>query len=448
MRVTEFAEKYDMFPREGKVLCALSGGRDSMCLLHILLELAPQYGFSVACAHYNHRLRGEESDRDARFVEEYCRKLGIPVHVGCGDVMAHAREKGLSVEEAARELRYAFLERTADEIGAQRIATAHNAEDNAETVLLNLIRGTGLSGLGGIPPVRGRIIRPLLKVTRAEIESYLKEKGIPHVEDSTNARDDYFRNRLRHGVLPLLIELNPAFVQNVSRAADLLREDEEFIAGLARDFIRENMSRNGESAALPAKTLSELPDPVSARVFRMMAGGGLSAVHIEALRRLCSSGDPSASVDLPGMRVIREYDKVVFSPPKWEKIRERALLPGRTVEIPEAELIIKCEYFEKCPEIHNSLNTFFFKYETICGNLSVRSRRDGDKIRILGRNCTKSLKKLFQDAKLTQRERDLTPVLADKKGALAVYGFGMDERCAALPGDRAIKIEIIKTGEE
>jgi tRNA(Ile)-lysidine synthase len=345
MKITEFAEKYDMFPREGTVLCALSGGRDSMCLLHILLELAPEYGFSVACAHYNHRLRGGESDRDARFVKEYCARLGIPVYVGSGDVNAFSREKGLSVEEAARELRYAFLEQTADEIGATKIATAHNAEDNAETVLLNLIRGSGLSGLGGIPPVRGRIIRPLLKTTRAEIESYLEEKGIPHVEDSTNAKDDYSRNRLRHGVLPVLRELNPAFVQNVSRTADLLREDEEFIAGQARDFIQKNLRKKGESATLPAGLLAELPNPVSARVFKLVAGSGLSAVHIEALRQLCRSEDPSASLDLPGMRVIREYDKVVFSPPKWEKIRERVISPGETVEIPEAELKIKCEYF-------------------------------------------------------------------------------------------------------
>lgn len=429
------------------MLCALSGGRDSMCLLHILLELAPEYGFSVACAHYNHRLRDSESDRDARFAEEYCTRLGIPIYLGSGDVAAFAREKGLGVEEAARKLRYAFLERTADEIGAQKIATAHNAEDNAETMLLNLIRGSGLSGLGGIPPVRGRIIRPLLKTSRAEIESYLEEKGIPHVEDSTNARDDYTRNRLRHGVLPVLRELNPAFVQNISRTADILREDEEFISELALDFIRENMRKIGESAVLPAKLLEELPNPVSARVFKIVTGKGLSAVHIEALRQLCRSENPSASVDLPGMQVIREYDMLVFSPPKWEKIRERTLSPGETVEIPEAKLKIKCEYFENCPEIHNSLNIFFFKYESICGNLSIRSRRAGDKIKILGRNYTKSLKKLFTDAKLTQRERDLTPILADEKGALAVYGFGMDERCAALPGERALKIEIIKTGE-
>ena len=204
----DFCEKYDMLPKSGIVLCAVSGGKDSMCLLEMLRGLAPVYGFELCCAHFNHKLRGKESDRDSAFVEAYCKERDIPCYVGSDDVSAYAEENGLGIEEAARTLRYAFLEKTADEIGALCIATAHTAPDNAETLLLNLVRGSGLKGLCGIPPVRGKIIRPLLQTTGEEVLKYLEEKGIPHVEDSTNETDDYTRNRLRHRVVPELRSLN------------------------------------------------------------------------------------------------------------------------------------------------------------------------------------------------------------------------------------------------
>ena len=189
-----------MLPAGGLILCAVSGGKDSMYLLENLRKLAPERDFSVACAHFDHCLRGEESRRDRRFVEDWCRAHNIPCTVGEGDVRAHAAACGRSIEETARELRYEFLDRTADALGADRIATAHTADDNAETLLLNLARGTGLKGLCGIPPVRGRLVRPMLTVTSAEVLRWLEENRIPHVEDSTNETDDCARNVVRHRV--------------------------------------------------------------------------------------------------------------------------------------------------------------------------------------------------------------------------------------------------------
>ena len=199
-----FTEKYDMLPQGARVLCAVSGGADSVCLLHLLKS----GGADVFCAHFNHRLRGAESDRDEDFVRRLCAELGVELFAGAGDVAEYAARNSMGTEEAARKLRYNYLFDTAAKCGAGRIATAHNAEDNAETVLMNLARGTGLRGIGGIPPRRGKIIRPLLQTTRDEIILYLEENGLEHVEDSTNAADGYARNRLRHYVLPVLRQQN------------------------------------------------------------------------------------------------------------------------------------------------------------------------------------------------------------------------------------------------
>ena len=201
-----FADKYNMLPQGSTVLCALSGGADSMALLSVLEALAKPRSLTLHAAHFNHQLRGEESQRDEDFVVQWCQKRGIPLVVGRGDVAQEAQEQGKGVEETARAMRYGFLTATAQELGADKIATAHNADDNAETLLLHLARGTGLDGLTGIPPVRGILIRPLLATPRIDIAVYLAQEEIPHVEDSSNQDTVYARNRLRQEVMPVLRE--------------------------------------------------------------------------------------------------------------------------------------------------------------------------------------------------------------------------------------------------
>jgi tRNA(Ile)-lysidine synthase len=437
----EFVDKYGMLPAGARVLCAVSGGADSMCLLHWLRSFSAERGLFVACAHYNHGLRGAESDRDAQFVASYCRENGIDYRVGQGDAAGYASARRLGIEEAARELRYAFLEQAAAELDCERIATAHNADDNAETMLLNLARGTGLRGLGGIPPRRGKIVRPLLMTPRREIEKYLQANAIPHVEDSTNASNIYTRNRLRHHVTPAFCDINPAFFEAVGRTAELLREDEQFLDALAREFV----DRHGQKNALPVQELLALPGPVSTRALRVMAGTELSRTHVEALLRLCGAGNPSAAVDIPGMRVRREYDWLTFASPEPTRIPEQVIRPGETLRLEAAGWTVRCALVEHYVQVHKSFNIFFFQYETVCGNISVRSRLPGDQIRISGRNCTKSLKKLFAEARIPAQERDRIPVLADEQGVIAVAGFGTAERCAAIPGGRAICIEVHQT---
>ena len=207
--------RFDLIPPGSGVLCALSGGADSMYLLCRLLEGREKYGWTVCAAHFNHGLR-ESAGRDADFVRAWCEARGVPLTSGREDVAALARREGRGLEEAGRAARYRFLADAARRAGLEFIATGHHAGDDAETVLMNLIRGCGLKGLTGIPQRRGNIVRPMLEVSRPEIESYLRKRAVPHVEDETNAGLDYARNRVRHRLLPLLEELNPRAAAHIA----------------------------------------------------------------------------------------------------------------------------------------------------------------------------------------------------------------------------------------
>lgn len=425
------------------MLCAVSGGKDSMYLLEQMGRLAAERGFSVACAHFDHRLRGQESDRDRSFVENYCRSAGIPCYVGFGDVADFAAERGMGLEEAARQLRYEFLEKTAAEIGAVRIATAHTAQDNAETLLLNLLRGSGLKGLCGIPPVRGIIIRPMLETDTEQVLAYLAENNIPHVEDSSNSEDDFARNRLRHRVLPLLEQENPAFYQNLSRCVSLLRQDEKYLSQQAQSFIDKYYSED----SLPVSELAKLPEPVFARVMLLLLGGGLSQRHIDALGQLVRSPKAHGSADVPGMRVGRRYDRLLFKEEQGREIEPQPLEIGKTAVLGTAKIEISCKFIPNSCEIHNSFNIFSLKSDSICGKLTVRSRSPGDKLRLCGRNCTKTLKKLFSEAKLNDGREQEIPVICDELGVVAVSGFGIAQRCCPSRGDDLIVIEVKKQPE-
>ena len=437
MNIDAFVREHGMIPSGGRILCAVSGGADSVCLLSVLRESAPHFGAQVCCAHFNHMLRGAESDRDEDFVRRLCQAWDVEFICGRGDVAAYAAQHGLGTEESGRILRYRFLESAADKLGCDRIATAHNANDNAETVLLNLARGSGARGLCGIPPVRGRIIRPMLETTRSQIDEYLSRRCIEHVEDSTNRDEGYTRNYVRHNIIPLLARVNPGCVENISRMSLLLREDEEYLCSLAEKFIEENL----DGGSLPAAKLLELPRPVSARVLREIWNRSLTETHIDALLDLCRDGKSGAFADIPGGRVAREFDRLVFSRHRPGRIETAVISPGGTTDL-GCGMEAVCEIVEAPREVNSSLNTFFFKCENICGKIIVRPREPGDKIRILGRGCTKSLKKLFAEAGVPRGERDAVPVLADEKGVIAVCGFGVCERCAVNPGDKAVKIQI------
>ena len=290
MDLIPWMERWGMLPPAGGLLlCAVSGGRDSVCLLHYLANLAPGRGFSVAAAHLNHKMR-PEAQPDEDFVRTLCRKLDVPFYTEAAPVYETAEQWGLGVEETGRRLRYDFLQRTADTIGAERIATAHHAQDQAETVLLNLLRGTGPEGLAGIPPVRGRIVRPLLQTSRREIEDYLEEHGLSYVEDSTNQDTHYARNRLRRELWPQLEAINPALTRSIGRTAEILRSENTYLDTLAADYLPQS------GTALETARLLSAPEALRPRILRLLLGrlpGGkkdVGAVHIDALLALAVGG--------------------------------------------------------------------------------------------------------------------------------------------------------------
>ena len=416
-----------------RVLCAVSGGADSMVLLCRMLQLAPERGFAVLCAHFDHGMRGEASWRDAAFVEAFCAERGVPCFIGRGSVTGGEAE--------ARAARYAFLESCADEHGCRWIATAHTADDHAETLLLQLARGAGLRGLGGIAPVRGRLLRPMLDLTRADVEAWLAEHNIPHVEDDTNASPRYARNRIRQEAMPALRSVNAAFARHTVRTAALLREDEAFLTALAEDFVREQ----GSAPAVDA--LSALARPVRARVFALLADSPLEQTHIESLHALCC-GTEAASVPLPGgSRAVRESGRLSFSVAEAEPWPDTALPPGGRAVGPDGT-VITLSLPEQLDEIHNTLTSFCFKSTEIRGTLLITPPKNGDRIRIAGRGCTKKLSDLFGEAGLPRSRRSGVAVLRDDLGVAAVPGFGMAERLRAAPGDTVLQLSVCPSGSD
>lgn len=422
-----------------KILCAVSGGADSMCLLHVLFSNREAYGISVYAAHYNHSLRGEESERDCVFVSDYCREHGIPFCFEKGDVAAFAASRAIGIEEAARILRYDFLNRAAEQNACTAIATAHNLEDNAETVLFHLLRGSSSAGLAGIPPVRGNLIRPLLTVSRTEIEAYLAEARISFVTDRSNFSDAYVRNRLRHQVMPVLSSINPSFGEAVLRAGELLRQDDACLNALAEEFIL----RWYDGSSLPAKELLALHRGVASRVVRQLSPCVLSKTHVDAVLKAAQATERTVA-DVPGLRITVEQGRVYWKEQAVLSFPDTELIPGQIVEIPEAELTVRTEISVYPQKVNGLFKPFCFKCDEIYGRVFLTSRRPGDEIRLRGRGCTKSVRKLFAEAGLTQRERALTPVLRDDAGILAVYGFGVSERACPQEGDRVLQISMVR----
>ncbi len=400
-KLTAFMGKYHMVQPGDQVVCAVSGGADSMALLWAMYLLKDKLRISLSAAHFNHRLRGSESDRDEAFVKEFCEGFGIPFTAGSGQVTTGA--KGL--EAAARDARYAFLRSLPG-----KIATAHTADDNAETILMHLVRGTGLKGLGGIAPVNGQLIRPMLNVTRDEVVAFLREYSVPYMEDSTNAGDDFLRNRLRHHVMPLLKQENPSLSQNLSAMALRLRQDESALEAAAE---REKTDR--------VSVLRTLEPGIRNRVLaNYLLDAGVrepEAGHIRALEKLIFSEKPSVKAHFPaGVTIARNYDTLELHCPEKELTRREVLVPGVT-PLPELGMQVVCR--EPDPSEKNTENSFTV---VPVGKVLVRSRTAGDTMRLHG--GTKSLKKLFIDKKIPAAQRSVIPVIADTQGVLGVAGFG------------------------
>ena len=446
--VKNLTTEYDMLPRGARVLCAVSGGADSICLLHLLHSLSAEGGFTVAAAHYHHGMRGEVADADAAFVEAFCKERDIPCVVERGDVYGEAQRLGLGVEETGRKLRYEFLRRTAEELNCDRIATAHNADDNLETLLLHLVRGAGLHGLAGIPPRRGDIVRPLLTTPRAAIEAYLAEHGLGHVEDCTNSDDSYARNRIRHQVVPVLRQLNPRLTESAAETMGYLRADNDYMNAKAAAACT-HARWAGDDLVIEAQYIAELPAAIAPRAARrmleMMGDGNTdcSAAHLKAVVDLAAGEDPSAVVFLPNGRLVQRVYRDLLFTTQSDPLPPFAAVPlnldGETA--PEGtDWRCRCRPVD-CPAAgEEAPGAFYLARDALEGELVLRPRQTGDEIALPRRGGTKTVKKLFIDEKVPRRERERVPVLTDGQGVAAVAGFGPDKSRLARPGQPSYEL--------
>ena len=440
--VLSFLRQHGFQPPAGScAIAAVSGGTDSMCLLDVLHGISREYGWTVCAAHFNHCLRGDEADRDERFVQNYCASAGIPFYSGREDVSRWAAEHRMGVEAAGRELRYRFLEEIREKTGAVFIATAHNADDNTETVLMHLLRGTGTAGLCGIQPQFGRVIRPLLFASRSDIEEYNVSRGISWLDDSTNGDDSLLRNRLRHQVIPVLKDINPSFSDACRRLARLASLDEQALSSLAGDAA----GPFSGSGRIPVSAVVSLPDAVALRVIRLMSGRALSFDHTDAVLRLCRSG--SGALSLPGGQVRIDGGDLVFGDPQAPVLSESELVPDLPVFLPEAGLVVSLSLGVYDGIVNKSFTEYLFKTDEVCGRIVVRPRRPGDRITLRARGCTKSLKKLFNEETVPVWRRGAIPVFSDDVGILAVYPFGPCLRGQPAPGDAVCRI-LIRESEQ
>ncbi|MBQ9782973.1 MAG: tRNA lysidine(34) synthetase TilS [Clostridia bacterium] len=413
------------------ILVAYSGGADSTALLHMLSRYAKETGATLYAAHVNHGIRGKEADRDEAFCRDTAQALGIELFVHRADVPALAKEWGESIETAARRVRYAFFDRLMAQYHIPLLATAHNADDNLETMLFNLARGTGLGGMCGIPVTRrcpeGTLIRPILSMTRASILSYCHEQGLSYVTDSTNVDTDYTRNKLRASVTPVLTGINPGAVANSARLAEQLREDSLCLESMADLFLEGFREEDG----IELEKLNGSPAAVVNRALRRLYGelvpdGSLEYGHVLALRRLAEKGIPNTSVTLPGgveavirqgKLTLRKRLPIIDYPPYTLPLAEGSNRISQT----NCEIVMLPSQNTK--NIYKNSILLSLDSDKIIGNLFVRGRLPGDRIRMGG--MRKSLKKLMCDKKIPPELRGRLPVVCDSQGILAVPGIGL-----------------------
>lgn len=436
-KVRRTITQFHMFPRGAKLVVGLSGGADSVALLHLLHSWQEAEDWHITAVHIHHGLRGREADEDARFAEDFCASLGISCVVKAYDVAKEAKSRGLGEEETGRILRYAAFREAAG--GEGRIAVAHHRKDQAETLLMRLCRGTGLTGLTGMSPVRGDICRPLLFCDRGEIEQYCMENHLLWREDATNQQEKYTRNKLRLRVLPLLEEINPKAVEHISETASLLAAEEDFLEQQAEAFFAQTkLPSAAAEVCLSKERLKALHPAMQRRVLRKAMGAFLqtdiSQVQIAAMEELLEKETGKSRHFPAGIHAENRYDALVLS-----RKRERQgtgfcyeLPVEEEVLIPEAGIAVSLSFHEKKVEISGETCTNVFDYDKIKYTLFCRNRRAGDFIPLpQGR---KKIKDLFIDEKIPRDWRVAYPLITMGEEVLWVPGLrasaaaGVDEQ--------------------
>jgi tRNA(Ile)-lysidine synthase len=454
------------------VLVGVSGGPDSVALVHILLALAPKFSFQVVIAHLNHCLRQDESTRDEAFVVSLADKLDLPLHAERQDVRRYQNKHHLSLEEAARKVRYRFYDSIASKFGYEKIALGHHSDDNAELILMYLLRGSGPLGLSGIPPVRDdKIIRPLIEIKRTEIMDYIAVKGLEYVVDSSNRDSQYLRNKIRNRLIPeLKAEYNPKLLDTLNRLASILDAEEEWIENLIQAVFKKVIvfEKQGQ-IGFDISELNQQPIAVRRRLIRMavlnVKGNlrKLAFAHVEAAVKLAQNGPDSGSLDLPDRTRITRQNEVLIISREAQNLRHLASTPllssmpdyeyrlAEPAEIFIKEAALKIRFSEipqeQSPDWRSfgkGTQTAYFDMDKIRFPLVIRNFRPGDRFSPLGMTGRQKLKKFFIDHKVSRTERRKIPILLSRNEIIWVVGHRLDNAAKIGPQTRRLlKAELL-----
>lgn len=419
-KVEAYVKEHHMLTKQDKVIAGVSGGADSICLLFMLLELQKETGFEIVAVHVNHGLRGEAADEDEAYVQKICQEQEVPLVVFRENVKEHAKKYGLTEEEAGREVRRKCFLKVKEEKNATKIALAHHKNDNVETFLWNLCRGTRLKGLGGILPVAGTFIRPLLCLSRKEIEDYLEKNGISYCMDETNLENNYTRNRIRNQILPALEDQVNA--QSVSHMADVIenmRLLNEYVEAEVGRFKEACISKEQGGYILNKKEFENIPEVFRKNVIHELLGEAagkkkdIESVHIKMVEELLGK-QVGRKCDLPyELEAFRVYEGILLKKKKAELVEE---------EMPDVQI----RMFPKTPEMvtfPEKAYTKWFDYDIIKRTVKIRHRELGDYIVIDKSGKTQKLKQYFINEKIPQSERDKIWLVADGQQIMWIVGY-------------------------
>jgi len=446
-KVKKIIEKYGMISPGDKVLVAVSGGPDSVCLLHILDRLAKEMALSLHILHINHGIRKAESKREEKFVCSLAERMGLPISVKSLDVPSYARRKRLTMEEAARDMRYNAFESLASQLNAKKIALGHTASDQVETVLMHLLRGSGPQGLSGISPVRKSgsisIIRPLIEISREEILNYLKENNLTFCLDSSNRRIEYFRNRVRLKLLPLLRKnYNKNIEGALLRLSEILKEENTYWDKVVERVLGKVVSLESGKILVDFRKFLRYNVVVQRRILYRLFGGIVSLRQIEAIRTLAHKSPQGKTINL-GKRfsVRKEGNFLIFSTfpeRRFKKFNFPIRVPGKN-EIEGLNLTVNTRIVDFHPISDREVNTAYFDVDKInLKDLILRNRREGDRFRPFGLRGTKKLSDFFIDRKIARHLRDQVSLLVEGNDILWVVGFRRADKARITEDTRRI----------
>ncbi|MCD6083403.1 tRNA lysidine(34) synthetase TilS [Candidatus Aerophobetes bacterium] len=457
-RVRQTIKEYRMFTSKERVLVGISGGPDSTALLHLLSRLKDEYELQLWAAHLNHKIRGREAEKEARWTEQFARKLKVPIIMDSFDVPLLAARKKLSLEEAARQARYDFFERIADRLKIDKIALGHTASDQVETILMRLIRGCGLDGLSGIPPVRGKIVRPLIRTFRGEIEEYCSENSLHPCTDSSNKDVFLLRNRIRLKLIPYLREnYNPQICRVLFQIGEILREENDFFRRETEKVFNSLCEeKEKDRIALGVQKLNGLHLALRRRAvreaIRLIRGStrGVEFDHINSALKISEEG--RGRLSLPGGISVRiDSGNLLFEKRRREEeiAFERLLnVPGRT-DLPEVGLVFDTEIIYQRPTSFASGGyEAYLDLDKLKRPLFLRKRKEGDKFQPLGMRGRKKIKDFFIDLKIPREERDKIPLLISKDRIAWIVGYRLDENFKVTRNTRRVlRIKVSKSYE-